>query len=142
MYTNPSPEKTYSKRNPLDPNGPPPSFDAHGPHGHYRAPTSKEETDQYGWWMSSGKPPKKPNSQRSHSSRWAPPLPWQVDPEGHPEPSSDQKYREWYDAKTGAEKEYKPELPKSVPAQVSEMVKKHMEMVKKKLSKLGAIYMI
>ncbi|CAI2387468.1 unnamed protein product [Moneuplotes crassus] len=125
-----SPQKTYSKNRPVDPNGPPPDFTQMG--GPPALAGSKEQTDQYGWWMSDG--PKKRRPQSHGPDYPPPPLPWQVDPENNPKEQFGKDYKEWYDKKAGIEKESEREdVPKSVPAKVSDMVKKHMEMVKHKL---------
>jgi hypothetical protein len=87
--------------------------------------------------MNNGNPGKKPRSYRGRDSDYPPPpLPWQVDPENNPPSQFGKNYKDWYDNNEGvAIEEKRPDLPKSVPAQVSEMVKKHMELVKKKLGK-------
>jgi len=133
----PSPGKTHSKRHPNDPNGPPPSFGNEGGSHTHRMPQNREETDQYGWWMGGGKPKRGSMSQRGGKPGYPPPpLPWQVDPENNPQADFGNNYKEWYDKQAGVPQENKgPDLPKSVPGQVSDMVKKHMELVKKQLSK-------
>jgi len=80
-----------------------------------------------------GENKKKPRSQKDHYP--PPPLPWQADPQNYQKPDFGSNYKEYYDKQAGVEKEIeKPDLPKSVPGQVADMVKKHMETVKAKLN--------